>query len=434
MRRKLEFDTIESISINRLLNFCRRFEPLVVLNSNTKEQIHTDPYHQFDILIGAGLIERLTETNDLFGQIKKTHLANPDWWFGYVSYDVKNQLEHLESNNNDGIQALEIFLFRPQYVFAFNGAKLSVEYDSVIDDENSIQRIVDELMKSQDEFQEKNSVAIVPVVSREKYIQNVNSIKKHIQHGDIYEINYCVEYFAKDVEINPVSLYCRLNQLSPMPFSAFARTNHIQLICASPERFLAKRKNKVISQPIKGTVRRGKNEEEDTILIDKLKNDPKERSENVMIVDLVRNDLSRTAKKGSVKVEELFGIKSFRQLHHMISTVTSELKHDLHFTDVMKSAFPMGSMTGAPKIKAMELIEKFEETKRGLYSGTIGYITPSGDFDFNVIIRSILYNSENRYLSYMVGSAITDSALSEKEYEECLLKAKAMSQVLGEEI
>ncbi len=432
MRRKLEFDTIESISINRLLNFCRRFEPLVVLNSNTKEQIQTDPYHQFDILIGAGLIERLPETNDLFDQIKKTHLANPDWWFGYISYDVKNQLEHLESHNNDGIQAPEIFLFRPQYVFAFNGAKLSVEYDSVKDDENSIQRIVDELMKSQDEFQEKNSVAIVPVVSRQKYIQNVNSIKKHIQHGDIYEINYCVEYFAKDVEINPVSLYCRLNQLSPMPFSAFARTNHIQLICASPERFLAKRKNKVISQPIKGTVRRGKNEEEDTILIDKLKNDPKERSENVMIVDLVRNDLSRTAKKGSVKVEELFGIKSFRQLHQMISTVTSELKHDMHFTDVMKSAFPMGSMTGAPKIKAMELIEKFEETKRGLYSGTIGYITPSGDFDFNVIIRSILYNSENRYLSYMVGSAITYSALSEKEYEECLLKAKAMSQVLGE--
>ena len=201
-------------------------------------------------------------------------------------------------------------------------------------------------------------------------------------------------------------------------------------MCASPERFLARRGKKIISQPVKGTARRGATISEDKLILETLKNDPKEQAENVMIVDLVRNDLSHHAYRGSVKVEELFGLKSFRQIHQMVSTITSEIKNDVPFSEVIKNAFPMGSMTGAPKIRAMELIEEYENTKRGIYSGAIGYITPGGDFDFNVIIRSIIYNSENRYLSFMAGSAITIGADAEKEYEECLLKAVTMNKVL----
>ncbi len=217
-----------------------------------------------------------------------------------------------------------------------------------------------------------------------------------------------------------------------MPFSAFSKVQERFLMCASPERYLAKRGTKIISQPIKGTARRGKSTDEDQKIISTLYNDEKERSENVMIVDLVRNDLSRTAAKGSVKVEELFGIKTFLQLHQMTSTIVSELDPKFDISDVLKTTFPMGSMTGAPKIRAMQIIEEFEKTKRGWYSGTIGYISPEGDFDLNVIIRSILYNLSEKYLSFMVGSAITIGAEAEKEYDECLLKSVAMKKVLME--
>jgi para-aminobenzoate synthetase component 1 len=154
-------------------------------------------------------------------------------------------------------------------------------------------------------------------------------------------------------------------------------------------------------------------------------------AENLMIVDLVRNDLAKSSKPGSVKVEELFGIYSFKQLHQMISTVSSIKRENVDPVEVIKNAFPMGSMTGAPKIRAMELIEKYETTKRGVYSGASGYFTPEMDFDFNVLIRSIFYNDTANKLSFQVGSAITYDADPEYEYKECLLKAKAIFEILG---
>ena len=222
----------------------------------------------------------------------------------------------------------------------------------------------------------------------------------------------------------------RLNEISPTPFSCYYKQQDKYLISASPERFLKKVKDKIISQPIKGTIKRGLDKNEDSLLRDKLYNDPKERAENVMIVDLVRNDLSRTAKKGSVKVDELFGIYEFSQVFQMISTITSKVEDDTNIIDIIKNAFPMGSMTGAPKVRAMELIEEFEKSKRGLYSGSVGFITPNNDFDFNVIIRSILYNQSRNYVSFTVGGAITSLADPEKEHEECMLKAEAMITVL----
>ena len=243
-------------------------------------------------------------------------------------------------------------------------------------------------------------------------------------------MNFCKEFYAENIEIGPIDLYFKLNKKSPTPFSSFVKCDNKYLLSTSPERFIHKKKNKIISQPIKGTIKRGTSELEDERLKKQLYNDPKQYSENVMIVDLVRNDLSKIAKRNSVKVDELCTIYSFPQVHQMISTVSAEIRSNLDFDAIINATFPMGSMTGAPKIKAMQLIEKYEKTKRGLYSGTVGYIDEDGNFDFNVVIRSILYNKENNYLSFIVGGAITSKSEPENEYDECLLKAKAMLEVL----
>jgi para-aminobenzoate synthetase component 1 len=227
-----------------------------------------------------------------------------------------------------------------------------------------------------------------------------------------------------------LELFEKLNTISKSPLAVFLKNDSQYLFSASPERYLKKVADKIISQPIKGTAKRFLDPIEDERAKNQLALDPKERAENIMITDLVRNDLSRTAQKGSVKVEELCAVYSFEQVHQMITTITSNLDIQYSVNEVIKSTFPMGSMTGTPKISAMKIIEELEETKRGLYSGAVGYFTPSGDFDFNVVIRSILYNQENKYVSFSVGSAITSQSVPENEYEECLLKAKAMHEVL----
>ncbi|MGE5108495.1 MAG: chorismate-binding protein, partial [Sphingobacteriales bacterium] len=250
--------------------------------------------------------------------------------------------------------------------------------------------------------------------------------------GDCYEINYCQEFFAKNCIINPVEVYNSLNKISPNPFSCFYKVENNYLLCASPERYLKKTGNKIITQPIKGTSARNIADNAlDVSNRDLLYKSEKDKSENVMVVDLVRNDLSKVCKEGTVNVEELFGIYTYPQVYQMISTVSGELEENITIEEIIRSTFPMGSMTGAPKLRVLQLIEKYEKTKRGLFSGAVGYINPVKDFDFNVVIRSILYNAANRYLSYQTGSGITFYSDAEKEYEECLLKAKAIKQVLG---
>lgn len=267
-------------------------------------------------------------------------------------------------------------------------------------------------------------------LDRQQYLSAVNSLQQHIHRGDCYEVNFCRENFIEDTIVHPLSLFKRLNSVSPSPFAAYYRTNDHYLVCSSPERFLQKKGPVVISQPIKGTIRRADTPAADDERRRELQQNSKERAENVMVVDLVRNDLSHTATRGSVHVAELFGIYSFAQVHHMISTVTATLEEGVSFTDAISQAFPMGSMTGAPKLSVMQLIEQYEQSRRGLFSGALGYITPEGDFDFNVVIRSILYNAGRKYLSFQTGSAITYYADPVKEWEECLLKAEAMKNIL----
>jgi para-aminobenzoate synthetase component I len=334
----------------------------------------------------------------------------------------------LKSNNFDGLQFPDLFFFQPKKLFLLKDNQLEIQYLRMCEDEieNDFEEIKECLV-----FSAPNSnVQIEQRIAKESYLSKVTKMLEHIHRGDIYEANFCMEFYAENAKIEPLNVYQKLNAISESPFAVYFKNKNHYLLSASPERYLKKEGTKVISQPIKGTSKRVADVVLDEQSKLELSQNPKERSENIMIVDLVRNDLSKTAVKGSVVVEESCKIYTFKQVHQMISTVVSNVAHTVSPTEIIKTTFPMGSMTGAPKISAMQIIESLEETKRGLYSGAVGYFTPNNDFDFNVVIRSILYNSENNYLSFSVGSAITSQSIPEKEYEECLLKAKAMFEVL----
>lgn len=358
-----------------------------------------------------------------------------DWLFGSLSYDLKNEIEQLHSNHPDGVQFPVFHFFRPEYIFLLDDDKrVTVLYPESYR-EDAVKKVIDDICNvTVAERATASPLQIQAKITKEEYHSGVMKLKHHIHIGDIYEVNFCQEFFAKDAVIDPADVYTRLNRISKAPFSAYYKQHDKYLLCASPERFIARQGSRIISQPIKGTARRGSSTSEDEQLKAELASSEKERSENVMIVDLVRNDLSRIAKRGSVKVDELFGIYTFEQVHQMISTVSAELRDDISFADIIKAAFPMGSMTGAPKVRAMQLIEEYETSKRGLYSGTVGYIDPDGNFDLNVVIRSILYNAAAKHLSFTVGSAITDRSEAEKEYDECLVKAAAMLRVLQDNV
>lgn len=268
-------------------------------------------------------------------------------------------------------------------------------------------------------------------VSKQEYLKTVEALQQHIQRGDVYEVNYCIELFADNVFINPYGLYLEMLEQLNQPFSGLVRYNDFYLICASPERYLKKTANTVISQPMKGTAARGTNPQEDLMNKNRLLYSAKERAENVMIVDLVRNDLSKIAQRGSVKVDEIFGIYTFSTVHQMISTVSAQVREDVQLEDIVQATFPMGSMTGAPKYSALKLIDKYEKNSRGLYSGSIGYLLSNGDFDLNVVIRSFQYNRQIGRISLWVGSAITTYANPEEEWKECLLKAEALLSLVN---
>ena len=431
--RKRKLYIIEDIEIfkKKLLIWSKQFARLAIFDSNTISNQNKTKfgYSNFDTIAGVGCLKEIISNENSFENFENFSKKINDWLFGYFSYDLKNITENLESKNFDGLKFPELHFFQPQFVFCFSGKSIQILFSEAINNENDIDSIFEEINKLElKDSKITSSVSIKKRISKGLYIEIIEKLKKHIKRGDIYEINFCQEFYSENAEINPYHLFSILKNISPTPFSCFYKFDDKYLISASPERYLKKSGDKIVSQPIKGTIRRGKTIVEDKQLMEKLHSDRKERAENIMIVDLVRNDLSRTARKSSVEVEELCGIYSFAQVHQMISTVVSKLHPKSSFIDVIKYSFPMGSMTGAPKIRAMELIEQYEKTKRSLYSGAVGYISPARDFDFNVVIRSFLYNKSEKYLSFQVGGAITDKSVPENEYEECLLKAKAMIQ------
>lgn len=425
MRKYISFNIATELGFSeRLLSWGRERQPLAFYNSHN----YADKYKSYDFLLGCGAIDAVEISQAENFAALDSFFSKNDWCFGYISYDVKNFFEQLSSQHYDGIALPLIHFFCPSLVFICRGHTLEIGYAESVYTEKDIADIFHDI-KNAPALKPPNAVSIdiEKRIAHDAYIKAIRRIKEHIQLGDIYEMNFCMEFFAKGVPaLDATEIYHALNSISPAPFSCLYSLKDKALVSSSPERFLKKKGSHLISQPIKGTSRRGTDAAEDKKLAEALLNSEKERSENIMIVDLVRNDLSRLAQKQSVVVEELCGLYSFPTVHQLISTIAAREKPGTSFCDILKATFPPGSMTGAPKVRAMEIIETYEKSKRGVYAGAVGYKEPGGDFDFSVVIRSILLNNAAGYVSFHVGGAITALSEPESEYRECLLKAKAL--------
>lgn len=401
-----------------MLDWVSQFSIFCFLDNNNYPGIN----HSFECLVAAGSIRSIElAPPTAFHDLQEFYDQEPGWLFGHLGYDINNnrQVNLKTEGFSDG------YFFSPEILLRLTSDELIIE---IHDGDHN--QLYDSILKSKPITIAGSHIVIDQKISKVEYADIINKIKSHIKRGDCYELNFCQEFFSQNVVIDPLLVYKKLHQVSPNPFSAFYRINDNYCMSASPERYLKKEGLQLLSQPIKGTSRRDPDPVKDEVNKTFLKNNAKEQSENVMIVDLVRNDLSRVCTEGSVYVEEMFGLYSFPQVHQMISTIKGTLPVDTHFTEAIAATFPMGSMTGAPKIRVIELIRQYEINNRGLFSGSIGYITPEADFDFNVIIRSIFYNKIKRYLSFLAGSAITFKSEADLEYEECLIKAEAMMKAL----
>jgi para-aminobenzoate synthetase component 1 len=422
MKRHTKIYADKTFNVHQILRWADQQPCFLYLNGNG----HDTFYGAFPQMIFVGQREHLTSHENSFPKIEEL-LRQKDWAYGFFSYDLKNEIEALESKNPATIDVEHAYFAIPETIIKFEEGGMQI--DSFTNPDELLGQI------KITQFQPgPGAPEINPPKSnttRKHYIENVNKIKEAIIEGEFYEMNYCIEYATKSSYFDPVHCYQKLNEISPMPFSVLMKFGSKYLICASPERFLKKQGNEIISQPIKGTIKRSFDKQEDDLLKKQLLESEKERAENLMIVDLVRNDLAKSAETGSVKVKELFGIYTFKRIHQMISTVTASHDPKIPVTDIIKNAFPMGSMTGAPKIRVMVEIDKLEDSARGLYSGAVGFFTPEGEFDFNVVIRSIIYDAESSQISFHVGSAITYDSDPEHEYNECLLKAESLFEVLS---
>ena len=388
-----------------------------LLDSNN----NLDKHGKYEWICAWGNAKSIAASAQSFKALRAFHQQHKDWCFGHLNFNLKNELENLKTSSIDSFGYEHLSFFIPEHV-------VYATADGVFC-ESLLFGNAQELLQH---LNQKGNLSVVSEgpkftlsTSRSSYLKKIDALKKELQYGNIYEINFCIEFIGRET-IQPLSYFKTLNAIHRAPFTAFYKNNNNYLLCFSPERYLKKTGTWLISQPIKGTAPRGENKHRDDEIKADLLASEKERAENVMIVDLVRNDLSRTAKAGSVKVPELFQIYSYPAVHQMTSTIESEMAPTFDFVDALATSFPMGSMTGAPKISALKLIDAHENFNRSLYSGSVGYISPEGDFDFNVVIRSIMYNSASKLSSVRVGSAITIHCDAEKEFEECLLKAEKL--------
>lgn len=418
-----------SIDTQALLNYAaEHFDTFSYLNDNEIAY----PYGGFKSLIALGTATtfNICTKDDFDWNTLDEYLYNNKgkYIIGYLNYQLKNKIEYFKNELNDTLNFPLVQLYVPQYLFLKEGTTWTA-YDKASED------LLSTLSTYQASTPEKiaNVSESVEQFSHTEYLTIVARIKEELAQGNIYEMNFCNNYTGSYKTVDYIKVYQQLNEISPMPFSALHKHNEYVVVSASPERFIKKENDKLISQPIKGTAAREINEQEDLAQQQGLELSLKERTENIMIVDLVRNDLSKICEGGTVSVKELCRAYTFKKVHQLISTIEGKLEDsNTSFSHIMKAMFPMGSMTGAPKYKAMQLIDELEVEGRGLFSGTLGYIAPNGDFDFNVIIRSILFNEEINTYQYHAGSAITMASDAELEYQECRIKTLPIRLLLDE--
>jgi para-aminobenzoate synthetase component 1 len=431
MNRTTKIFQIEDTDLfkQQLFEWAQSFQDITYLDSHTAKN-HQDIYSQFDALLAVDAFTAIkTDALDGFSKLNDYQLITNDWLFGFMSFELKEDSHHLPSKQENLIDFPELYFFQPKKLILLKNNQVYCHYLPLCDDEIEVDFAAISAIHPMANKIDLASFELKPRTSKANYLQAANQLLAHIQRGDIYEINYCLEFYADEILINPFSVFKALNNFAQSPFASFFRSKDLFIMSATPERYLQRFDNKVVSQPIKGTAKRFLDHLLDEKSKSDLKSNDKEISENVMIVDLVRNDLSITAKKKTVQVEELCEVYTFNQVHQMISTISSKVEQETTSSTLLKTTFPMGSMTGAPKKSALSLIETFEDFRRGIYSGSVGYFDPKGNFDFNVIIRTLLYNAQKKYLSYGAGSALTARADAEKEYEECLLKVAMINQI-----
>lgn len=409
-----------------MLSWANRFSIFLLLDSNG----YRSKPGRYRFLLGVRTDEGPAGPDATsLAEVQSLHDEHKDWLFGHINYDYKNELEpKLKSCQKAQTCFPDLYFFRPDVVCYVLHDSEALVIESV---SRPVQDVYDEIRAAAWREEAMPRFRFRRDVIKDEYLLNVERLREHIAAGDCYEINYCVEGYNKQVLVDPLSVYRKLALASPAPFAACYRLSEQYMMGASPERYLFRSGNKIWTQPIKGTAPRSSDPERDEENKRKLSESRKDRAENVMITDLMRNDLAHSCETGSIKTEELFGIYSFAQVHQMISTVTGKLRDDNPFTETLRHSFPMGSMTGAPKIKVMELIDRYELSRRELFSGTVGYIDPEGGFDFNVIIRSLFYRADTGRLSFQAGGAITYDSNAEEEWEEMMLKSKAIENLFS---
>lgn len=384
-------------------------------------QSEIDQYGQYELLVGVA-----SQSGNRYETWASLQQADSRWLMGVFPYELKNQFEsRLHSRHKPLISFPEVAWFEPETLLMIpRGESTLYEVHPTGIHPFELPALLPTFHKGT-----PPPPVFTSNFTKTAYLDTIRDLQAHIREGDFYEINLSQSFTADYTLSNPGDLYMRLTAVSPMPFAGMFKWQDQYLLCASPERFLQIKGDRIVSQPIKGTTATATDPEEDQQRVSALLHSEKERAENVMIVDLTRNDLYRSSQVNSVQVDHLFEVQSFAGLHHLVSTVSGKRRPDLNWQEILSNTFPAGSMTGAPKISTMEHIDHYEKAGRGIYAGSMGYLDPSGNLDLNVIIRSMIYDQQQRLLTYQVGGAITYDSIPEAEYEETLIKAAAIRKL-----
>jgi len=418
-------------------------------NSTTESDCYPEAYHTTEWVFGVGISTDDIDPEPLiqgcafnFEAFEQMHKARPAFRMGYFAYDMKaqtmGQASELPPATGDPNYA---FWFRPSLLLIFKENKIIIK----IDGHHQRYRVEEILLKTLIEKRDQENpirsnnrpldqitVTLGDIMhcttAFEEYSHQIQEIRHQIKQGNFYELNYCIEWSGKHKINRPMALWQAMAERSGAPFSALIKNKEFYTLCNSPERFLRISGNQMLSQPIKGTAPRSSDTLLDQQNLNALKNNPKDQAEHIMIVDLVRNDLTQCAEPLSVKVTELCHAYSFQTVHQLISTISAQKSNEQSLASILRACFPMGSMTGAPKSMVCQWIDLLEKKKRGVYSGSLGYVDQEGNLDLNVIIRTLLYDDLNHELSLSTGGAITWDSEPISEWEECQSKAKAILQ------
>jgi para-aminobenzoate synthetase component 1 len=377
---------------------------------------------------------------DFFDKYSRTHTSPFPFsggFVGFLSYDLCHKIEKIPYMAKDDKHIPDIYfaLYDGVFVYDHNKRESYIVAHGITQPAEDIIKKLNKIIKQANKKtatvniveERKNKNEITPNFSKEEYIKNVGKIKRYIKNGDIYQANLTQRFETKYTG-EPWALYQRLRNINPAPFSSFIDYGDFQIVSSSPERFVKVDNRKIQTRPIKGTIARGINKEEDISNQQLLLNSEKDKSELIMIVDVARNDLGRISKIGTVKVETLFSLEEYPTVYHLVATVTGELREDVKFADIIKATFPGGSITGAPKIRAMEIIDEIEPTRRNVYTGSIGYLDLNGNMDLNIVIRTIILKEGKAF--FQVGGGIVWDSDEESEYKETILKGEALQKAI----